>query len=283
VRSARAPRGDREAQVGFASLPRLSTPNRPMPHLSTSGWHTACVSVCGTGARQGVRSSRPNLRRVAKSRGSPARSASSPKPSAVNVAPAAFEPTQRALLLAYRLRARPREDRRNGAGAGRPASGSCEAGPARISRRCSIERLSSHGMDNVKPPPPWMVRLNVAILRRGLKIGSQHLLSVRGRRSGELRSTPISIATVDGTRYIVAAFADAAWVGNVRAAGSGILARGRNVEPVRLIELPVEERGPVLRAFLQQVRGGVRFFGSADSDAVAAAADRYPVFRLVSN
>jgi hypothetical protein len=139
------------------------------------------------------------------------------------------------------------------------------------------------GMANVKPPPPWMVRLNVAMLRRGLKVGSQHLLSVRGRRSGELRSTPVSIATVEGTRYIVAAFADAAWVGNVRAAGSGILGRGRSVESVRLVELPVEERGPVLRAFLQQVRGGVRFFGSADPDAVAAAADRYPVFRLVSN
>jgi hypothetical protein len=52
---------------------------------------------------------------------------------------------------------------------------------------------------------------------------------------------------------------------------------------VRLVELPIEERGPVLRGFLQQVRGGVRFFGSADPDVVVAAADRYPVFRLDSN
>jgi hypothetical protein len=37
----------------------------------------------------------------------------------------------------------------------------------------------------------------------------------------------------------------------------------------------------VLRAFLEQVRGGVRFFGSASPDEVAAAADRYPVFRVV--
>ena len=125
-----------------------------------------------------------------------------------------------------------------------------------------------------------MVRLNVAMLRRGLKIGSQSLLSVRGRRSGELRRTPVSIATLDGTRYIVAAFSDAAWVKNVRAAGSGTLGRGRSIEEVRLIELPVGERGPVLRAFLQQVRGGVRFFGSADPDALVAAADRYPVFRV---
>jgi deazaflavin-dependent oxidoreductase (nitroreductase family) len=126
-----------------------------------------------------------------------------------------------------------------------------------------------------------MIRLNVAFLRRGLKIGSQHLLSVRGRRSGELRSTPVSIVTLDGTRYIVAAFSEAAWVQNVRAAGTGTLQRGRRVEQVSLVDVAVEHRAPVLRAFLEQVRGGVRFFGSASPDEVAAAADRYPVFRVV--
>ena len=125
-----------------------------------------------------------------------------------------------------------------------------------------------------------MVRLNVALLRRGLKIGTQSLLSVKGRNSGEMRSTPVSIATVDGNRYIVAAFADAAWVKNVRAAGSGTLGRGGSTEEVCLSELPVAERGPILRAFLQQVRGGGRFFGSADPDVVVAAADRYPVFLI---
>jgi deazaflavin-dependent oxidoreductase (nitroreductase family) len=138
-------------------------------------------------------------------------------------------------------------------------------------------------MPEVKPPPPWMVRLNVAMLQRGLKIGSQYLLSVRGRKSGELRRTPVSIATVDESRYIVAAFSDAAWVQNVRAAGSGTLRRGRDIEQVRFAELPVLARGPILRAFLQQVRGGVRFFGSADPDVVVAAAERYPVFRIDSN
>ena len=131
-----------------------------------------------------------------------------------------------------------------------------------------------------KPPPSWMVRMNSAMLRRGLTIGSQHLLSVPGRTTGVPRSTPVSVATVDGTRYIVAAFADAAWVKNVRAARSGTLARGGRIEDVRLTELPVEARGPILRAFLEQVRGGVRFFGSNDPDEVTAAADHYPVFRI---
>ena len=132
-----------------------------------------------------------------------------------------------------------------------------------------------------KPPPAWMVRLNVAVLRGGMRLGSQHLLSVRGRRSGELRSTPVSIAKVDGSRSIVAAFQDAAWVKNVRAAGTGSLRRGDRQERVRLEELPVDQRGPILRAFLVQVRGGRRFFGSDDPDVVAANADRYPVFRVM--
>ena len=132
------------------------------------------------------------------------------------------------------------------------------------------------------PPPSWIVRLNVAALRSGLRVGSQHLLSVRGRSSGQVRTTPVSIATVQGERYIVAAFSDANWVKNVQAAGEGTITRGRRTEPVRLVELPVEARGPVLRAFLEQVRGGVRFFGGQSADEVVAAAERYPVFRVVT-
>ena len=126
-----------------------------------------------------------------------------------------------------------------------------------------------------------MVRLNTALLRRGLRVGSQHLLTVPGRRTGEPRSTPVSLASVGGSRYIVAAFADASWVKNVRAAGSATLTRGGRSEAVRLEELPAEARGPVLRAFLEQVRGGGRYFASQTPDQVAAAAERYPVFRVL--
>lgn len=130
------------------------------------------------------------------------------------------------------------------------------------------------------PPPRWMVALNVALLRRGLAIGSQHLLEVPGRRSGLRRSTPVSIVTLGRERYIVAAFADADWVENVRAAGSATLRQRSRSERVALAELPPAERGPILRAFPEQVRGGVRFFGTSDSDEIVRNADRYPVFRI---
>lgn len=135
--------------------------------------------------------------------------------------------------------------------------------------------------DEIKAPPLWVVRLNVALLRLGLKVGSQHLLSIRGRRTAKLRSTPVSIVTVDGKRYVVAALSEVDWVKNARAATVGILARGRHREDVRLVELPVHERGPILREFLLQVPGGVRFFGlSSDPDVIVTLAARYPVFRI---
>ena len=137
-------------------------------------------------------------------------------------------------------------------------------------------------MAPAKPPPMWMVRLNAAVLRRGLRIGTQQLLTVRGRKSGEPRSTPVSLATVNGERYIVAAFANAAWVSNVRAAAEATLSRGRSSELVRLREIPVPDREPMLRAFLQQVRGGVRFFGGRTADEVVAEAKEYPVFRITT-
>ena len=92
---------------------------------------------------------------------------------------------------------------------------------------------------------------------------------------------PISVVTLDGERYIVSAFSEADWVKNVRAAGTASLRRGSQVEAVGLVELPDVERDPVLRAFLRQVPGGVRFFASSEPDAVVAAASRYPVFRVV--
>jgi hypothetical protein len=136
--------------------------------------------------------------------------------------------------------------------------------------------------DNAKMPPRWAIRLNIFMLRLGAPIGTQRVLSIVGRRSGLLRHTPVSVVSLSGERYIVAAVASADWVGNARAAGTGELSRGRTREVVRLVELPVADRPPVLRGFLRQVRGGARFFGgSPDPEGIAAAAAaEYPVFRL---
>lgn len=136
--------------------------------------------------------------------------------------------------------------------------------------------------------PRWLRVANpviVALQRLGLAIGTMRLLSVPGRKSGKMRTTPVSPLTVGGRRYIVAGHEGSDWVGNVRAAGWGILARGREEEKVTLVELPVEERGPVLREFPREVPHGVQFFRhlygvSGEPEEFAALAPRCPVFRV---
>lgn len=135
--------------------------------------------------------------------------------------------------------------------------------------------------------PWWLKPFNrvVMILNRlGLPLGTQHVLSIPGRKTGRLRSTPISLLTVDGRRYVCTGL-ETDWVKNAKAAGWGILARGRRAEQVRLVDVPVEERAPILREFPRQVPHGVEFFERIlglpnDPEAFAAAAPRCPVFRF---
>src|SRR5215210_7358411 len=111
--------------------------------------------------------------------------------------------------------------------------------------------------------PGWLKVANpaiVALQRRGVVIGTMRLLSVPGRKSGKLRTTPVSPLTVSGERYIIAGLEEADWVKNARVAGWGILARGREQKRVNVVELPLQERAPVLREFPNRVPHGVQFF-----------------------
>ncbi len=109
-------------------------------------------------------------------------------------------------------------------------------------------------------------------------------LEVRGRRSGRIISFPLAMAVLDGERYLVSMLgANAQWVQNVRAAdGHAVLRHGRT-EQVRLEELAVEKRAPVLKAYLQRAPGA-RPHIPIDKDAALAEfegiAAQFPVFRV---
>ncbi len=110
-------------------------------------------------------------------------------------------------------------------------------------------------------------------------------LEVTGRRSGRAISFPLVMAVVDGERYLVSMLgAEAAWVHNVKAAaGRAVLRHGRT-EQVRLEELPVERRAPVLKAYLH-CAPGARPHVAVDKDApleqFEAIAAQTPVFRVL--
>lgn len=147
-------------------------------------------------------------------------------------------------------------------------------------------------MPNQPALPGWLKPANrvVTLLERlGLPLGTIHVLSVPGRKSGQMRTTPVSLLSVNGQRYLVGGMIDADWVKNARAAGWGIIAYGRKKEQVALTELPEAERVPILRTFPKLVPGGVSFFQrlyglpsdpAALPDAFAALAPRSTVFQI---
>ncbi len=129
----------------------------------------------------------------------------------------------------------------------------------------------------------------VGLQRLGLGFGPMRLLTVAGRRSGQPRTFPVAVNELSGGQCIVQAYPKAAWVANVRAAESVTLARGRRTSTARLVEVPVEQRRPLLR---ELVAAGPASVGNhfvttglaSDStpDGVADAAHRIAVFRVES-
>ncbi len=111
------------------------------------------------------------------------------------------------------------------------------------------------------------------------------VLEVPGRRSGKLVTVPVVIADLEGERYLVAMLGtEANWVKNVRAAGGlAVLHRGSR-EAVRLEEVDVADRAPVLKRYLA-LAPGARAHVPVDRHAPLSEfepiADRYPVFHVV--
>jgi deazaflavin-dependent oxidoreductase (nitroreductase family) len=138
--------------------------------------------------------------------------------------------------------------------------------------------------------PGWFTkhvfnRVVAGLTKIGVSVWGSRILRVRGRKSGEWRSTPVNLMTFEGARYLVAPRGDTQWVRNMRVAGGGELVVGRRVEPFRASELPESERRPILRAYLRRWKWEVgQFFGGVGPDAADAELDRiapdHPIFRL---
>jgi hypothetical protein len=127
-----------------------------------------------------------------------------------------------------------------------------------------------------------------SLTKLGISVWGSRVLFVRGRTSGEWRSTPVNLLTFEGERYLVAPRGTTQWVRNIRAAdGAGELHLGRRVEPFTGIELADDDKPPVLRAYLKRwkMEIGVFFDGvdaSAPQQKLREIAPGYPVFRVTS-
>lgn len=138
-------------------------------------------------------------------------------------------------------------------------------------------------------PPWWLKYVNkamIAVNKTGLLKDGPVVLTVTGRKSGQPRSTPITPFEVDGRRYVVGGLPGSDWVRNAQVNPDAVLVRGKSREPVRMVEVPVEEARPLLRQFPILVPTGVGFMKNAglvtgpNPDEFESLAGRCPVFRF---
>ena len=112
-------------------------------------------------------------------------------------------------------------------------------------------------------------------------------LEVPGRVSGRPTRFPLGMADLDGRWYLVSMLGnDCNWVRNVRAAGGRAVLVRRRRRPVVLEEVPVADRAPLLRRYLQQVPGGRPHMPVPPDAPLAefeALAARYPAFRVLED
>src|SRR5919109_3879728 len=107
--------------------------------------------------------------------------------------------------------------------------------------------------------PTFVPKLNVLLkrlLRIGIPLGPNGLLTVQGRKSGVMRTTPVAVVEVGGQRWIVGTFGDVNWVRNLRAAGKATVRVGRHRLDVTAKELTREEAAAFFRDVILPYVGG---------------------------
>jgi deazaflavin-dependent oxidoreductase (nitroreductase family) len=97
----------------------------------------------------------------------------------------------------------------------------------------------------------WLVSMGLTPSRWPGTAAGTVILEVKGRRSGELRSLPVTWVEQEGERYLVTMPGhEPQWAKNLRAAGGDVVLRHGNWRsPAHLRELPANERAPILRAW----------------------------------
>jgi deazaflavin-dependent oxidoreductase (nitroreductase family) len=138
---------------------------------------------------------------------------------------------------------------------------------------------------------PWWVPLfnpiTKVLLGAGVPLGFNGLITIRGRKSGLPRTTPVAIIEVSGRRWVWAPWGEVQWVRNLRAAGRATITVRSRIEEVTATELDPAQRIGYFRDILgplaRSIPLGAWFIRIADgvnlTDPVEAAEGR-PVFEL---
>ena len=139
--------------------------------------------------------------------------------------------------------------------------------------------------------PGWFTRnvfnrLVAMLTGMGVSVLGSRVLAVKGRTSGQWRTTPVNLLSFDGHRYLVSPRGETQWVRNLRAAGTGELRLSKRAESFRGRELTDDEKVPVLRAYLKRWRAevGIFFEGTgpdSTDEQLRAIAGKHPAFEVL--
>jgi|SRR4029077_11131377 len=125
--------------------------------------------------------------------------------------------------------------------------------------------------------PDWLTKylfnpLVAWLTNRGISVRGSRILVVRGRKSGQVRRTPVNPLE---------------WVQNLRALRGGELRLGRHREPIGVEELPDDLKPRILREYLRRWKMETgKFFDGVTAESpeseLRGIAPRHPVFRVLS-
>jgi deazaflavin-dependent oxidoreductase (nitroreductase family) len=125
-----------------------------------------------------------------------------------------------------------------------------------------------------------------AMVRVGIGFRHNFILEVRGRRSGQVFSTPVNVLMHKGKTYLCASRGETQWVRNARAAGRVALVKGSRRDEYAVRELPIGERAEPLKEFLDRFATSVqRYYPVKKGSPLSAfeeCAQTMPVFELLS-
>lgn len=116
-------------------------------------------------------------------------------------------------------------------------------------------------------------------------IGSKRWVQMehKGRKSGKTYTTAVNWTEVDGQRYLVAPRGETQWVRNVRADGGRAVLRHGKTRQVRLEEVSVGERAPIIKNYVGENKVVKGEFGVDPDDPIEkyeATAENHPTFRI---
>ncbi len=145
----------------------------------------------------------------------------------------------------------------------------------------------NHGPAFRQPSAPERLfnRVFGYLVGKGIGFKYNYLLEVRGRKSGNLYSTPIDLLEVNGSRYLVAPRGRTQWVQNAEAVGEVTLKKGSYRRAFRAKPIEDGDKPPLLKAYLEAFKKEVqRYFplaAGSDVEAFEGIAADYPVFELI--